>query len=307
MSSADSVHSMHFTSTLSCFLAGIVFSALVSGQPAIPPEVHGAVTDLLDASHILHFLDIVDALGHVSVRNPVNSSQFLMSFAIAPALTNSTSIVTYAIQNATAIELTFSPDATIPTGFSERFIHSEIYNQFPEVNAVVHAHTEAILPFANQATVPLVAQMSTAPAVGAQAPIFDFSNLPASVLVGDTLSDFLVRNVMLGDALANTFVNGSDVVLMANHGMAIRAISVRQAVFNAFYIMQNAKVQFQSILLGGGKAPEALNAKELIDSVTTATTSLSPRAWNLWAKQVDLNPLYVNNLRNGAPPSATGF
>ncbi|KAJ7888268.1 arad-like aldolase/epimerase [Mycena leptocephala] len=282
---------MHLTSTLSCFLASVVFSALVSGQPAIPDAVHGAAIDLLDASHILHFLDIVDALGHVSVRNPVNSSQFLI----------------YAIQNATAVDLTFSPDATIPSGFSERFIHSEIYSKFPEVNAVVHAHTEAILPFANQAKVPLVAQMSTAPSIGAHAPIFDFSTLPASVLSGDTLSDFLVRNTLLGDALANKFTTGSDVVLMANHGMAIRATSIRQAVFNAFYIMQNAKVQFQSIILGGGKSPAALKAKEITDSVTTATTALSPRAWNLWTKQVDLNPLYTNDLRNGAPATAPGF
>jgi hypothetical protein len=41
---------MHLTSTLSCFLASVVFSALVSGQPAIPDAVHGAAIDLLDAS-----------------------------------------------------------------------------------------------------------------------------------------------------------------------------------------------------------------------------------------------------------------
>jgi hypothetical protein len=33
----------------------------------------------------------------------------------------------------------------------------------------------------------------------------------------------------------------------------------------------------------------------------------SPRAWNLWTKQVDLNPLYTNDLRNGAPATAPGF
>jgi HCOMODA/2-hydroxy-3-carboxy-muconic semialdehyde decarboxylase len=97
------VQSMHFTSTLSCFLTSVVFSALVSGQSAIPDAVHGAAIDLLDASRaslpllpnskanltsdILHFLDIVDALGHVSVRNPVNSSQFLMC-AWTPALSS---------------------------------------------------------------------------------------------------------------------------------------------------------------------------------------------------------------------------
>ncbi|KAJ7680377.1 arad-like aldolase/epimerase [Mycena polygramma] len=311
---------MRFISTLTCFLAGVVFPALVSGEattdsvgqpaPAIPAAVKAAALDLLDASHILHFLDIVDALGHVSVRNPVNSSQFLMTYAIAPGLTNSTSVVTYAIENATAVGLTFSPGTTtIPAGFSERYIHSEIYSKFPDVNAVVHAHTEAILPFANSPKVPLVAQISTAPVIGAAAPIFDFSTLPASALVGDTLDDFLVRNTLLGDALANKFTSGSDVVLMTNHGMAIRAISIRQAVFNAYYTMQNAKVQLQTVLLGGGsgKAPTAFTKKQITDSVTTATTGLAPRAWNLWTKQVDLDSLYVNDLRNGAPAAAIGF
>jgi hypothetical protein len=37
-------------------------------------------------SDILHFLDIVDALGHVSVRNPANSSQFLMCVRILAVL-----------------------------------------------------------------------------------------------------------------------------------------------------------------------------------------------------------------------------
>ncbi|KAJ6559680.1 hypothetical protein B0H19DRAFT_1145609 [Mycena capillaripes] len=104
-----------------------------------------------------------------------------------------------AIKDATAVALTFSPGATIPSGFSERFIHSEIYIKFPEVNAVVHANTESILPFANQPKVPLVTQISTAslpdhtqtlaaqesrkaPVIGAGAPIFEFSSLPANVL-----------------------------------------------------------------------------------------------------------------------------
>jgi hypothetical protein len=50
-----------------------------------------------------------------------------------------------------------------------------------------------------------------APVIGAGAPIFDFNSLPANVLSGDTLSDFLVRNALLGDALANKFTSGSDV------------------------------------------------------------------------------------------------
>ncbi|KAJ7666312.1 arad-like aldolase/epimerase [Mycena rosella] len=295
-----------------CFLAGI----LVSGLQSVASGQEVAVTltavgvDLLDASHILHFLDVVDAFGHVSVRNPVNSSQFLMTFAIAPAQATSQSIVTYEIENATAVALTFNASVTgaeVPTGFSERFIHSEIFKKFPNVLAVVHSHTQEILPFANQDNVPLVAQMHTSPSVGSDgAPIFDARNLPTSVLPDNQLHDLLIRNEALGDALAGTFSSDSQIVLMRGHGMAVRADSMREAVFSSYYIKQDATVQFQGILLGGGKAPKALNAREVTDTATTAKT-LVGRAWALWASQVDNAGLYVNDLRHGAPPSPTGF
>ena len=38
-------------------------------------------------------------------------------------------------------------DPNAGKGFLERFIHSEIYKRFPEVNCVVHGHSEAVLPF----------------------------------------------------------------------------------------------------------------------------------------------------------------
>ncbi|KAJ7760619.1 arad-like aldolase/epimerase [Mycena maculata] len=281
-------------------------------------------SDSYKTTHILHFLEVVDAFGHVSVRNPVNSSEFLMTFAIAPALATSQSIVTYEIDNATAIALTFNSSVTgsaVPTGFSERFIHSEviyhllqrcihpsqIFKKFPDVLAVVHSHTQEILPFANQASVPLVADIHTAPSIGSKgAPIFDTRNLPTTVLPEGQLHDLLIRNEALGDALASTFSNDSHIVLMRGHGMAVRAPSVRESVFDAFYIKQDATVQLQGILLGAGRPPKGLNQREVQDDTTT-TATLVGRAWTLWAQQVDHAGLYVNDLRNGAPVSATGF
>ncbi|KAJ7503526.1 arad-like aldolase/epimerase [Mycena galericulata] len=296
----------------SYLLGGLVlsgFQCLVSGQ-AIPAEVTSAAIDLLDASHILHFLSVVDAFGHISVRNPVNSSQFLMTFAIAPAQATSQSIVTYDIDNATAIQLTFNSSVTgaaVPTGFAERFIHSEILKKFPDVFAVMHSHTQEILPFANQASVPLVSDIHTAPSIGSEgAPIFDIRNLPTSVLPENQLHDLLVRSEPLGDALAQKFSNDSQVVLMRGHGMAVRAGSLREAVFNSFYIKQDATVQLQGILLGGGKAPKGLDQREVTDASTTAAT-LVGRAWSLWVLQVDNAGIYKNDLRNGEPPSPTGF
>lgn len=69
----------------------------------------------------------------------------------------------YEIENATAVALTFNSSVTgsnVPAGFVERFIHSEIYKAFPDVQGVVHGHTNEVLPFAG-ANVPLTAQMHT--------------------------------------------------------------------------------------------------------------------------------------------------
>ncbi|KAJ7798580.1 arad-like aldolase/epimerase [Mycena olivaceomarginata] len=270
---------------------------IVSAQK-VPASVLSAAIDLLDASHILHLLDVVDAFGHVSVRNPVNSSQFLMTFAIAPALATSQSIVTYEVENATAIELTFNSSITgaaVPTGFAERFIHQ----RFPDVLGVVHSHTQEILPFANQDCVKLVSQIHTAPSVGSEgAPVFDVRKLPKNVLPDIQLHDLDIRTEALGDALARTFSVDSEVV---GHGMAVRAPSLREAVFSSFYIKQDATVQLQGILLGGGKAPLGLNKREVMDTATDAKNRVD-RAWSLWIRQVDTAELYTNDLRESTDP-----
>ncbi|KIK64088.1 hypothetical protein GYMLUDRAFT_221365 [Collybiopsis luxurians FD-317 M1] len=220
-------------------------------------NVTNVAIDLLDASHILHFLDVVDAFGHVSSRNPDNSSQFIMTFAIAPALATSQSLVTYEIDNATAIQLTFNTSA------------------FPDVTGVVHAHTTSVIPFA-AAGIGLKAQMGVAGSLGALThgtPIFDFASLPTSVLPEDAPHNLLVGNEVLGNALAGTFSNDSAVVLMTGHGMAVRGTSVRNVVFRSYYTMENANVQSTASFLGalamGGKPPTGLSPRVAMDATTT--------------------------------------
>jgi len=279
----------------------LLFSSPAVAQDGVSPAIMTVGTDLLDANHILHFLDIVDAFGHVSVRNPDNSSEFLMSFSLAPALSTSQTIVTYEIENATAVQLTFNSSVTgtaVPTGFVERFIHSEIYKAFPNVFGVVHSHTQEVLPF-GAAGVPLVAQMHTAGSIGTKGtPIFDINSLPKKILPDDQPHDLLIRNEVLGDALARAFSNDSQVVLMKGHGMAVRGLSVRDAVFRAFVTKQDATVQLQKILLGGNPR-DGLTAREAADAANTTETLLD-RAWQLWVAQIDNEALYVNDLRSNA-------
>ncbi|KIJ31222.1 hypothetical protein M422DRAFT_186286, partial [Sphaerobolus stellatus SS14] len=211
---------------------------------------------------VLHFLGTVDAFGHVSVRNPDNASEFFLSASLAPA---------YEINNATALALTFNSSVTspnIPSGFLERFIHSEA--PFPDVQGVVHSHTTDVLPFA-AANFPLKAQMHTGGSIGTLGtPIFDAGKLPTNILPENQPHDLLIRTAVLGDALAHSFSSDSAIVLMKGHGMAVKGASVRDAVFRSFYTVQDAKIQFQAAMLGGSAG---LTAREAQDGANTTESA----------------------------------
>jgi ribulose-5-phosphate 4-epimerase/fuculose-1-phosphate aldolase len=36
---------------------------------------------------------------------------------------------------------------TLPQAHIERYIHSEIYKQYPGVNSVIHSHASAVVPY----------------------------------------------------------------------------------------------------------------------------------------------------------------
>lgn len=96
----------------------------------------------ITALHILHYHGVLDAYGHVGVRNPNNASTFFLSRDLAPALVSSPSdIVEYRISDAEPVR----PDA--PKGFIERYIHSEIMKRFSGINAVVHSHSPIMTSF----------------------------------------------------------------------------------------------------------------------------------------------------------------
>lgn len=106
------------------------------------PVVQELFADLITASHILHFHNVLDGYGHVSCRNPYNPSTFFMARDLAPGLVKSRNdLVEYYVDNAEPV----LPNA--PKGFLERCIHSELLKRFPAMNSVVHSHSPETIPF----------------------------------------------------------------------------------------------------------------------------------------------------------------
>jgi ribulose-5-phosphate 4-epimerase/fuculose-1-phosphate aldolase len=127
---------------------------MAGSSDQIPPSLSSPPTKMVAANltavfntlitglHILHYNGVLDAYGHMSVRNPNNGSNFFMSRNLAPALVaNSSDLVEYHVEDAAPI------DPNAPSGFIERYIHSELYKRFPDINSVVHSHSPQVVPY----------------------------------------------------------------------------------------------------------------------------------------------------------------
>ena len=101
-------------------------------------DIDPLLRDLVVANRILANENVVDAYGHVSVRNPTNPDRYFLSCSRSPELVQRSDIMEF--------ELDGTPvggDSRNP--YLERFIHGAIYELNPDVNAVVHSHAEEVL------------------------------------------------------------------------------------------------------------------------------------------------------------------
>jgi ribulose-5-phosphate 4-epimerase/fuculose-1-phosphate aldolase len=109
---------------------------------ASTPPSDELFSNLITANHILHHQKVLDAYGHISVRNPQNPATFFISRSLAPALVSCREdIEEYYVEDANPV------NKEAPQGYVERFIHSELYKRYSDVNSVIHSHSEAVIPF----------------------------------------------------------------------------------------------------------------------------------------------------------------
>src|SRR5262245_65803538 len=106
------------------------------------------INDLVIANRILAKEDIVDAYGHVSIRHPDNPKHFFLSRSVAPELVGRDDIVELGLDGQPVRDEKRAL-------YLERFIHAAIYEARPDIQSVVHAHAEDILPFGVAQATPL--------------------------------------------------------------------------------------------------------------------------------------------------------
>ncbi|MES3636594.1 class II aldolase/adducin family protein [Mycobacterium intracellulare] len=220
------------------------------------------VDDLVAANRILVSQGVLDAFGHVSARTAPDADTFLLSRNLAPGSVTASDLLVHDL------------DGEVAGGgrlYLERFIHAEVYRRRPDVMAVIHSHSPAVIPF-SVVDVPLRPVIHVAGFLAQQCiPIFEISDH-----AGDA-TDLLITSSVLGEALAQTLGKGP-LALMRGHGSVAVGSSLPEAVFRAVYTEVNARCQAQALALG---TPRYLSGDEGL-AAARSTASQIVRAWDVW-------------------------
>jgi ribulose-5-phosphate 4-epimerase/fuculose-1-phosphate aldolase len=225
--------------------------------------------ELVLANKILFRYNIVDAFGHVSVRDSRDpTNRYLMARHLPPGMVTAADIVTFDLDSN---PLTHSDMPQM----SERYIHGEIYKVRPDVISVVHCHARPLIPFGSAKGAKLRPMFHMCGFLGCGVPIFEIREAGG-------MTDMLIRTAPLGKALAHSLGDKS-VVLMRGHGATMVGQSIQESVFRAVFSTENAAIQMQAHQLAVGGEVEFLSAEESEKSMGGRNV---PRAWRLWKHEI---------------------
>lgn len=232
-----------------------------------PSDIETALHDLVIANRILTREGVLDAFGHVSVRHPKNPERYFMSRSRGPELVTRDDLVEFTLEN---IPL----DAKGRAVYAERYIHGCIYQARPDVHAVCHNHSHAVIPYGVSGQ-PIRPILHMASVIGDEVPIWDIHDH-----FGDT--DLLVTSNEKGRSLAQCLgVNRA--ALMRGHGSVVVGANLRASVFTAIYLQLNADLLLRARALGNGEIRFLTPGEVRLASETLLQPLSQERAWEYWS------------------------
>jgi HCOMODA/2-hydroxy-3-carboxy-muconic semialdehyde decarboxylase len=231
-------------------------------------EIADLLHELIVATRILTNQRVLDAFGHVSVRHPRNPQRYFISRHRPPELTEVSDF----------IEMTLDSKPVKPTDvrlYSESVIHGEIYKARPDVNAVCHHHSHAVLPFA----------ISGREIV----PVFHLAAVIGHVPFWDQRDEFGDTNMLVvkpeeGASLARA-LGANWMVLMRRHGATVAGTHLRELTFRTVFGCENCALQSQAMAHGhvDHLSPGEIN----LSSAHSVRPPSTNRAWDYWVRQIE--------------------
>ena len=243
----------------------------------VPKTAREAIEQVVMANRILSNEGILDALGHVSVRNPVNAGTFFQARSISPFEVTSEDILEIDLDGEVVTQTTMKP-------YGERIIHGAILKARPEMNAVFHGHFAAVIPFSVTNT-----------------PIRPVTHVGSFLYQGVPIYDdyepdegMLIRTKHEGERIAR-HLGSHRVHLLRGHGCNVVAENLPRLVASAIHLRENATIQWQALL--SGKETKYLLPGEAKAAMEIALFGASPidRMWRYWVARVKRNMPDMND------------
>jgi ribulose-5-phosphate 4-epimerase/fuculose-1-phosphate aldolase len=201
----------------------------------MPSVIDDICYQLALANRMVAHEGVLDGFGHISVRHPENPDHYLLSRSRSPELVEPGDILELDIDSEVV-----TPGDILPYG--ECVIHGEIFRARPDVMAIVHHHSQAILPFC-LTDLKLVPINSLGATMGAEVPSWDSADE-----FGDT--PLVLTTNEQGASLARA-LGPHAMVLMRRHGATVVGASLKEVVFRSIMTHRNAELLLRAETLGG--------------------------------------------------------
>jgi 3-hydroxy-2-methylpyridine-4,5-dicarboxylate 4-decarboxylase len=229
------------------------------------------IQELVMANRILGNEGILDALGHISVRNPENTNTFFQARSISP----------FEVTREDILEIDLNGNAVTKTPaklYGERIIHGSILRARPEMNAVFHGHFAAVIPFSVTNT-PIRPITHVGSFLYQGVPIYDDY---------DPGTGMLIKTEHEGKRIAK-HLGQHRAQLLRGHGCNIVAENLPRLVASAVYLRDNATIQWQTVL--SGKKTKYLSSGEAKQAMEIALFGANAieRMWRYWVARVKKN------------------
>jgi HCOMODA/2-hydroxy-3-carboxy-muconic semialdehyde decarboxylase len=200
----------------------------------MPNALDDACYQLALANRMVAHEGVLDGFGHISIRHPADPERYLLARSRSPELIEPSDILEFSLDSRLLTQTSHLP-------YGECVIHGSIYQLRPDVNAVCHHHSMAILPFCvtGVALQPLVGLGAT---MGATVPFWDSRDE-----FGDT--PMVVTTAEQGRSLARA-LGPHAMVLMRRHGATVVGATLQETVFRTIFSHRNAELQLRARALG---------------------------------------------------------
>ena len=232
----------------------------------MPSAIDDLCYQLALANRMVAYEGVLDGFGHISVRHPEKPDHYLLSRSRSPELVEPGDILELDAESEVV-----TPGDILPYG--ECVIHGEIFRARPDVMAIVHHHSQALLPFC-LTDLKLVPINSLGATMGAVVPSWDgrdeFGDTPMVLTTNEE-----------GASLARA-LGPHSMVLMRRHGVTVVGGSLKEVVFRSIMTHRNAELLLRALTVSNGKVtPLSDGEQKLSESYSLAARPLG-RAWEYW-------------------------